>query len=68
MFPITMECATGSALPTALMGLGYGVRSLGKAEKLIPITETVQQNDAKNTVTRQHVTVGAVEMWEVRLP
>lgn len=29
-------------LPTALAGLGYGVRSLGEVEKLIPISESVR--------------------------
>jgi len=44
------------------------VRSIGTHERLMPITETLKEHGRTNTITRQQVGVGVVNVFQFDLP
>ncbi len=47
---------------------GHKVRSIGTHERLMPITETLKEHGRTNTITRQQVGVGVVNVFQFDLP
>ncbi|SDK14400.1 MULTISPECIES: hypothetical protein [Bradyrhizobium] len=66
--PIRFEAPLNSELPELLRQAGHWVIDNGTHERLMPITETLKEHGRNNTIKRQQVGVGIVNVWQFDLP
>jgi hypothetical protein len=59
--------ALSRVLPEWLRSRGYDVRDAGIGERLLPITETISENETNTKVTRQHMAPQQVAIFEFRI-
>jgi hypothetical protein len=68
--PIRFEVSPSSELAKDLAKRGFTVRDYGAVDKLAPVNETVREHGrpASETVTRQHIAMTTMKLFEMDLP